>query len=249
MDEHFGNYIIRPISEIGRGEFGYVELVTLYSLSGNECGDYARKVFSPKKVELIDNFKKRFRLEVISQSKCVHNNIVPVYLHNLKIDRPWFIMDKAEVDFETELKRETLTFFDKINIARMLLDGLNFIHKSGYIHRDIKPQNVLKFKDGTYKISDFGLVKDLSPDKDSTNLTLVKTFMGTKHYCAPEILIECEYSRQTDIYALGKMLNELSYKNKNVDNILKKCVKMEKEERYQSVDDIINDFEAISWGL
>ncbi|MCW0136018.1 hypothetical protein OIU92_04215 [Escherichia coli] len=55
--------------------------------------------------------------------------------------------------------------------------------------RDIKPFNVLRFSDGTYKVSDFGLVKDTNPEGDTTKLTEIGTRMGSTRYMAPRFYI------------------------------------------------------------
>ncbi|WP_251281009.1 hypothetical protein [Escherichia coli] len=76
MEEQHGNYFIKRIQLIGRGAFGFVEHVKVYNLNKGECGDYARKVLAPEKPELlaqIEQFRRRFKREVVYQSHCVHS--------------------------------------------------------------------------------------------------------------------------------------------------------------------------------
>ncbi|AIN15090.1 serine/threonine-protein kinase [Yersinia pseudotuberculosis] len=249
MDERHGNYYLRRMAGLGRGAFGYVEHIKLLTLTHTECGDYAIKVFSPQKPELIDQFRRRFKNEVIFQTRCVHKNIVPIYLFNLRVENPWFVMDKAECDLQYEINNNSLNLEGKLSIASMVLNGVNCIHERNYLHRDIKPNNVLKFNDGTYKVSDFGLVKDTDPEEGASNLTLVGTKMGTTKYMAPEILYNAEYSRQSDIYAVGKLIQDLSISDVRINPIVKKCIEMDKSNRYQNIDEILLDFKQIPWGV
>ncbi|HHT0510819.1 TPA: serine/threonine-protein kinase [Raoultella planticola] len=248
MEEQHGNYFVQRISTLGRGAFGYVEHVKVYNLNKGLCGDYARKFLSPVKpeiVEQIEQFKRRFKREVIYQSNCTHSNIVPIYLCSLYAETPWFIMEKAECDLDHEISNNLLSPDQKLMVAKMILDGIGHIHKKGYLHRDIKPVNVLKFSDGTYKVSDFGLVKDTNPKGDTIKLTAIGTKMGSPRYMAPEILYNAEYSAQTDIYAVGRLIEDLNIEDKKVKPIITKCIKMEKDARYQSITEILLDFSEL----
>lgn len=95
MEEMHANFYIRGGEELGRGAFGYVEKVYVTNLHRTHINVYARKFFSPQNEELIadttgvEHFKERFKREVKSQCKCVHDNVVPIYFHNLHTDRPW----------------------------------------------------------------------------------------------------------------------------------------------------------------
>lgn len=251
MERH-GNYYIDTLSLVGApGGFGFVEHVILYSLDHNKCGNYAKKTL------LLDNFrpedfeqvKKRFKQEVLCQSSCKHKNIVPVYLCNLQAEKPWFIMDLAENDLASEIQTGKLTLSEKINIIKMVLEGVSFMHrqKDRILHRDIKPQNVLKFSDGAYKVSDFGLIKKESLNGTSKALTKIGALpMGTTRYMAPEVLMSSDYSVQSDIYSLGKLMEDLSIKDNKIKQLMEKSTEMKKADRYISVDDILSDLEKIT---
>lgn len=83
--EEFGNYYIEPIETIGRGTFGIVQKVRVYNKSQTHYTEYARKIFSEHFIplEYIEEYAKRFEIEVEEQSKCSHRNIVRICLHNL----------------------------------------------------------------------------------------------------------------------------------------------------------------------
>ncbi|MDX6913354.1 serine/threonine-protein kinase [Hafnia paralvei] len=254
MEERHGNYYVTKVGDLGSGEFGYVERVIVESLDRRTQGHYAKKIFQPKDPEisknsfLLEQFRSRFRREVVSQSKCLHSSIVPIYLCNLKTEKPWFIMEVAEGDLLSDIKQNTLSTHEKISIAHMVLCGVQCIHQKNFLHRDIKPTNVLRFQGGVYKVSDFGLVKDTNPKDGSTNLTAIGTRMGTDLYMAPEVVYFAEYSVQTDIYAVGQLIEDLRINDENVIPLIKKCKKLEKSERYKTIDEVLSDFNNISWG-
>lgn len=240
-----GNYKIESLSKIGEGAFGYVEKVNLYNLDDKLCGVYARKVLSPVdeiiKNVTVEEIKRRFTREVIYQSNLAYGNVASVYLFDKNAQNPYFIMELALSSLDFELYGNELTNEDKINCIKMVLEGLKVIHDKGYLHRDIKLQNILKFEGGVYKISDFGLVKNTS-STDTTALTAIGQAMGTRKYMAPEILYNAEYSKQTDIYAVGQVMEDLRIEGEQFQNIMKKCKALDKKQRYQDVEDILFDF-------
>lgn len=243
--ERFLSYQINPIREIGAGAFGYVEEIELYNSRGNHCGNYCRKILNPSqeiiKSSSLDEIKRRFTREVIYQSHCNHNNITYICLFNKHAEKPYFVMELAEYSLDKDIKNETLDEISKIKIFEMILNGVKKVHGNGYLHRDIKPQNILKFSTGIYKISDFGLVKNTDSGSDTTALTAIDQAMGTKRYMAPEIIYNAEYSKQTDIFALGKVMDDLKIENENFQTIIRKCHSIDKNSRYNTIDEILLD--------
>lgn len=260
MDEYFRSYTIRNMGEIGSGGFGYVEKVELFNSFGESRGFCARKTLSPSSSEASEEIKRRFKREILLQAKCVHENVVPIYMCNLNAKNPWFIMDLAECDLQYEIDNNLLSTEGKIKVTKMLLKGVSFIHSKGLYHRDIKPKNILRFSHsnrnintdyaakGEYKISDFGLVKNTNTDNDSTQLTRIGVGMGTPSYCAPEIVFFGEYSIQGDIYSIGKVISALDIDIPGIDEIVQKCTQKIKENRYSSVDEISDALQNITNG-
>lgn len=243
MSIAFGNYVIKPIIEIGRGTFGTVEKVEIYNLNGGKCGDYARKIFSPPDGIDIEEFYKRFCREVISQSKCVHKNITYMFLHCLKTQKPWFIMELAESDLASELKSGGLSLEERVDIFIMIMDGVAALHENGKIHRDIKPQNVLKFENNVYKITDFGLVKNANSDDDSEVLTEIGAWMGSRKYMSREAFLgDCTFL--SDIFSLGIILDDMDIINNYPDlkGVYNKSTSNSPHNRYQSVPKMKEDF-------
>jgi eukaryotic-like serine/threonine-protein kinase len=92
-----------------------------------------------------------------------------------------------------------------VNIAAQILAGLEYAHRSGLIHRDIKPQNVLITPDGTVKVTDFGIAKSVS----DLGLTEAGMALGTAQYFSPEQAKGERVVPQSDIYAVGVTLYEM----------------------------------------
>lgn len=243
--EEFRGYRIYPVQKLGEGGFGYVESIKLYNPDGVFCGDYARKVLSPNQHVIAsvtwEEIRRRFEREVIYQSKCASSYVMPVYIFNMYAEQPYFIMDLGVDDLQGVISKGALEDSAKKEIVKMCLLGLKAIHDKGYLHRDIKPQNILRFEDGLYKISDFGLVKNTDPQKAGTDLTAIGQIMGTRRFMAPEILYNAEYSKSTDIFALGQVLIDLDVHDKSYKDVFAGCVSMQKEVRYADVDKILND--------
>ncbi|MEG1313629.1 MAG: serine/threonine-protein kinase [Bacilli bacterium] len=249
MIEH-GNYRINPIRIIGNGTFGVVEEIELYNRVGTLCGNYAMKTLSiSDSVDLIE-FRKRFFREGQYQANFIHKNIVPIYLYNLQVDNPWFVMELGESDAYSKLIKGNLTLLDRIEIIDSLLNAISHIHKAGYIHRDIKLSNLISFGK-SYKISDFGLAKNTNPNDDSV-LTRIGVQMGTQGYWAPETEYG-DYSPRSDIYSIGVLLNNLvraepALGGKMVD-LINKCTSYMPASRYESVEHIISDFHEVKGKL
>ena len=83
------------------------------------------------------------------------------------------------------------------HIIKYILYGIQYLHSSHTIHRDIKPDNILLSHNGTIKITDFGLATELEPDMSTD------TYVGTLAYLAPERLCTQQYSYSSDIWSLG----------------------------------------------
>lgn len=248
--ESRGDYLVKPIEELGCGAFGRVEKIELYNIDGHLCGEYARKILAVKEeltggIFSLDDWKRRFKREVKYQADCSHFNVVPVYIHHLNAEDPWFVMGLAETDLRKSLRANTLCDDDKLKIIHMILSGVGYVHSRGYLHRDLKPENILKFSDGNYKISDFGLVKNRNPEDQSEVLSKVAVAMGTDGYMAPEAK-KGIYSEKTDIYALGVIIDELKVSPfDGMNALINRSTAFRPNDRYDSVEQMIVDINAI----
>jgi serine/threonine-protein kinase len=96
---------------------------------------------------------------------------------------------------------------------RQVLSAVAHLHERHIIHRDIKPSNVLVMEDGTLRLSDLGLAKNLEPSEHSLRhapMTSTGAVMGTRHYMAPEMEKGLDVSEPGDVYALGVLLADLA---------------------------------------
>ena len=92
---------------------------------------------------------------------------------------------------------------ERLADAASAIAGLAAIHAAGIVHRDVKPDNMLRMEDGRLVLSDFGLATDL-PDS-----TMVSVFVGTPHYMAPEVREGDPATVRSDVWSLGVVLHEI----------------------------------------
>src|SRR5690606_5998976 len=87
--------------------------------------------------------------------------------------------------------------------------GLDFAGEKGFVHRDIKPDNVMFREDGSPVILDFGIVKQMGAGGSGDKMTQTGTIVGTTAYMSPEQAMGKELDQRSDIYSLGIMMYEL----------------------------------------
>lgn len=189
---------------IGRGGFGVVEEVS------NERGErFARKTFAPAPeipAQHHDKLRKRFKREVMIQAELGGAELMPVIDHSLDGDEPWFVMPLASKTYEQQISDDRAIGSVDVNAVADILNGLQFLHDLGYVHRDLNPRNIL-LHDGRWKLSDLGAV--LPPSGQTITLT-ENTVIYTEHYCAPEQRHDFHNAQASaDIYSLGCILHDI----------------------------------------
>jgi serine/threonine protein kinase len=177
--------------------------------------EVAVKVFSPRENEYTEDFLRRFEREARVVAQLDHPHILPVYAYGKQNQYAYLIMPyMAGGSLRDRLQRETaLSIADTLHLTIHLLEALQYAHRRGLIHRDIKPDNILFKTDGTVLLSDFGMVKilpreDSKLDEFGTWATAAHTIGGTPEYMAPE-QIQGEAQSASDIYSLGIVLYEM----------------------------------------
>ncbi|MDC9598889.1 serine/threonine protein kinase [Xenorhabdus anantnagensis] len=132
-----------------------------------------------------------------------------------------------------------------MKVVRMILKGVQHIHERGYLHRDLKPENILRYADGTYKVSDFGLVKNARSEDESEMISNMAANIGTEAYMSFEAK-NGMFSAQSDIYALGVIIHEMGiYEVNRIDDIVRKSTCMKPTDRYDSVSEMLMDLDVI----
>lgn len=251
--EQCGNYFIEDLERIGRGGFGEVYRVNVYNKTKTEHKVYARKYFSPSKsnntstIKEIADLSQRFIVEIKTQYKLNnldYDSIAPVVLFSIDAKKPYFIMEKAEWNLCKAIDLG-MTDEEKNRAVKQILRGMKTIHDNNYIHRDLKPENILYYADGKYKITDFGLVKDIDSIRAEIKTRFSPNDLGSDGYRAPEIEDSALFSKQSDIYAMGKIISDI-YKanrsNKKIKEIISKCREHWPEDRYNDTSELLEDF-------
>ena len=102
-------------------------------------------------------------------------------------------------------KRALLPLDTVLDYCAKTADGLDYAHNSGVFHRDIKPANIMLLKDGSLRITDFGIARIAASSKTATG-----TVMGTPSYMSPEQVSGKKVDGRADLWSLGVMLYEMS---------------------------------------
>jgi serine/threonine protein kinase len=193
------------IREIGRGAMGQVFLAKDPKIERHVA---IKTVALPPGTSDAESqeARQRFLREAQAAGKLLHPNIVTIFDMGEEAGVSFIAMEYIEgTTLEAYTKAETLlplsTVLDFITQAA---EALDYAHLNNVIHRDIKSANLMVMKDGTLKITDFGLAK--SP---ASNLTQSGVVMGTPSYIAPEQIQGKEVDGRSDIFSLGVVLYEL----------------------------------------
>jgi serine/threonine protein kinase/CheY-like chemotaxis protein len=190
----------RILSEIGSGGMGNV-----YRARHRGYGiEVALKVLKP---ELVDDQKNilRFLREVRIATQMNHPNIVQVFDVGTSNGCYYYAMEALPCRSLLDRVRESgaLPEPEVLLLGERLSSALDFMHSQGFMHRDVKPDNILFTNEGGVKLIDFGL----ACAHDDARLTQEGTFIGTPGYVAPENVSEYRALRpNADIYSLGATL-------------------------------------------
>ena len=191
----------KVLSKLGQGAMAQVYLAVQEALD--------RKVALKVMAEtlLVDpEFSERFLREAKIIAQLSHPNIVSVYDVGIHQGCHYLSMEyHAGGDLKAKIT-QGITLNEAQRIVRQIAEALDYAHSEGYVHRDVKPENILFDRNGNAILTDFGIAR--SGDATS-KMTAVGTIMGTPKYMSPEQAKGDEVDSRTDLYSLGVIFYEM----------------------------------------
>jgi serine/threonine protein kinase len=248
------------LSTIGSGGIGSVYLARQVLLDREVALKEIRELFGfftePQRQEII----KRFDEEVRRAAKLSHPNIATIMDGNTTSDYPYVVSDyisggslrriiKCAAAIPPELA---------VKVFLQILHGLRHAHSKGVVHRGLKPENILFDSTGNVRLTDFGMSRVVERDQAVIQHVYVGT--GSVAYMAPELFNDpTSIGPQSDLYAVGIVLYEMLARKlpgrrspmptklhpklpKVVDDIFDRLTQDEREDRYKSVEEALEDF-------
>lgn len=167
----------------------------------------AIKILKPeftKDLKFIENFRR----ESQAAASLSHQNIVNIYDVGKEGNIYYIVMELIEGQVLSDIIKNEgpMKYTKAVEIVKQIAMALSFAHKNHIIHRDVKPHNVLITREGTAKITDFGIAKAVNA---GTIVGNTGTIMGSVHYFSPEQARGGYVDEKSDIYSLGIVLYEL----------------------------------------
>ncbi len=220
-----------------------------------------------------EDFLRRFRNESKAIAVLSHPNIVKIYDVGFSDKIQYIIMEYIDgITLKEYIEEEqVLTWKDTVHFIIQILRALQHAHDKGVVHRDIKPQNIMMFTDGTIKVMDFGIAKFAREE----GKTATDQAIGSVHYISPEQARGDVTDERSDIYSVGIMMYEMLTGRKPFDSdnsvaiavmhmhdiperpkavnpdipggleeIVLRAMEKLPEDRYQNTSEMIEDIEA-----
>ncbi|VUD64067.1 Serine/threonine-protein kinase PknF [Thalassocella blandensis] len=188
--------------KLGRGGMATVYLAVQESMGR----DVALKIMASHLVE--DNhWAKRFIHEAKVIAQLSHPSIVPVYDVGTHQGQFFISMEYMHGGSLKERMTRLMPIPEVLKIVAGVAAGLDYAGEKGFVHRDIKPDNIMFREDGSPLILDFGIVKQVSDE--ASGMTQTGVIVGTTAYMSPEQAQGRDLDGRSDIYALGVMLYEM----------------------------------------
>lgn len=188
------------IKNVGNGSYGEVFLAK----------SKEEELYAIKKFPLYDKSSySSFKNEIKILKKINHKNLVKIYDHFKDRSYIYLVMEYAPLgdldNYIRSLRKQGKILSENTldNIISQVTEGIDYLHVNNIIHRDIKTSNILVFNENLFKITDFGVSKNLEMNN------YAYTNIGTPYYMAPEIICGKPYTYSVDYWALGCMIYKL----------------------------------------
>jgi eukaryotic-like serine/threonine-protein kinase len=201
--KEFGPY--RILRALGEGGMGVVYLAERDDLRSQVAIKVLRDAWlSPAR-------RARFTIEQRTLAQLNHPSIARLYDADTSPDgTPFFVMEYVEGSPLTSFcKQHNCTVAERLRLFREVCEAVLYAHQHAVIHRDLKPSNILVKDDGTVRLLDFGIAKQLENLGESVDQTMTGLRLMTPAYAAPEQIRGEQIGIQADVYSLGVVLYEL----------------------------------------
>ena len=255
------------ISLLGEGGMGAVYKAKDISLNRVIALKTIRREYSGNQAIL-----ERFKQELILSTQVTHKNVVRIYDLGEAEGIKFITMEYIEgEDLRTLIhQRSKLPAEEAAEIVAQIYRALDAAHSVGVIHRDLKPQNVMRDQNGRVVVMDFGLARTM----EGGGMTLSGALVGTMEYMSPEQALSKPLDQRSDIFSLGLIFYELltgqtpfradsalaslilrtqeravpvtQYDSSiagPLDRMVNRCLEREVEQRYQSAGELLSDLE------
>lgn len=191
-----GDY--RILRELGEGGFGKV-----YMAMHKKSNRLVALKQMREELVLKDKAGKLFQREMSILQNLIHPNIVRLMDQGVAKGEHYFVSEYLTGgDAQDYIRKNRITLGSMCEIMCQSLEGLHFAHEMGYVHRDIKPQNILLTEDGVAKISDFGLARNY--EKHGSGIDRTGDVSGTIVFMSPEQMLNYKYVEPpADVYSIG----------------------------------------------
>ena len=155
-----------------------------------------------------EDFRSRFHSESQAVAMLSHPNIVAVYdvSTSVSLEADYIVMELIEgISLKQYMeKKKYLNWKETLHFAIQIAKALQHAHSRGIVHRDIKPHNIMVLKNGSVKVTDFGIARLMSQGN-----TLTKEALGSVHYISPEQAKGGRVDDRSDLYSLGVVMYEM----------------------------------------
>ena len=220
-----------------------------------------------------EEFRNRFHAESRAVAMLSHPNIMSVHDVSTHDEADYIVMELIDgITLKQYMeKKGTLNWKETLHFAMQIAKALEHAHGRGIVHRDIKPHNVMVLKNGSVKVTDFGIARLMSQSN-----TLTKEALGSVHYISPEQAKGGRVDNRSDLYSLGVVMYEMitgrapydgdspvavaiqhinggaampSTLNPNIpgglEQIIMKCMQTDPDQRYNSATALLYDLEKL----
>jgi len=204
MDQYIGRFLdnrYEILELIGTGGMAVVYKARCHRLNRLVAVKILKDDFSRE-----EEFRRRFHAEGEAVASLSHPNIVQVYDVSSSDNANFIVMELIDgITLKQYMaKKGTLNWKETLHFAMQIAKALEHAHGRGIVHRDIKPHNVMVLKNGSVKVTDFGIARVMSKSN-----TLTKEALGSVHYISPEQAKGGWVDNRSDLYSLSVVMYEM----------------------------------------